>query len=688
MFRKAVPFSPIMDVAGFISEFVCDVEHRLDIEDMRENIRHYRRLEAELGYIQRKVDALEKICKQAEAVEVIKERLRVNEFLLDRARVAELEHTLQRMDEEIARDEARLQELIGVLERDDARLKQLRAQRDTWREEQARSDVFTTKQRLEDQQKLLETEYLAIRQSLQRQERLLLEVSSRWMATLADVRGSVSWFDHSPDGAALVAAHREFGNVGAALERACACINDAMRQLRKPYDLQGQGLLNLDVRACEVDLAGFEEAALRFSEASEDLQTIRRAIESALAAWREESKELQQVIAELKKGIKPYEPKVTSLQQVIADALREQTGEFVPVTIFAEALDIPNPTWHRAIEGYLHTQRFYLLVPPEHFQRALEVYDRVKRERRIYDVGLVDVGRILARKPDRLPGSLAEEVETDNPYARAYADYLLGRVMKCERVQDLRKHHTAITPDGMLYQNYVARQLDPKRWESLFIGKRALAQQLEQKTARLAEVDRHVETWTERGRRASGWARTAPLSEGDLRDVREAQEALMRIPPMQKELQRVIAELGALDLSYLLDLEKKIEHCEAQISEVEKHRDVVLREQAQVAEHVRRIAEERRPAVEAERAEAAGKIRNDYDEAFVSEQGNRNFSKSWRVYNRLLRYWRILVGRCRRTSPDDKVSSRNWCHCARTTTATFRLDSIFSGKTTKRMPRN
>ncbi len=108
-------------------------------------------------------------------------------------------------------------------------------------------------------------------------------------------------------------------------------------------------------------------------------------------------------------------------------------------------------TWQKAIEGYLHTQRFYLIVPPERFDEALRLYDAAKHAHKLFDVGLVDIAKVMAEEPVRLPGSLAEEIITDNPYAQAYADYLLGRVMKCDSVDELRKHRTGITRDGMLY---------------------------------------------------------------------------------------------------------------------------------------------------------------------------------------------------------------------------------------------
>ena len=56
----------------------------------------------------------------------------------------------------------------------------------------------------------------------------------------------------------------------------------------------------------------------------------------------------------------------------------------------------------------------------------------------MYGVGLVDIAAIMEKNPIGSEGSLAEEIETKNTFAKAYMDYLLGRVMKCDRVEQLR----------------------------------------------------------------------------------------------------------------------------------------------------------------------------------------------------------------------------------------------------------
>lgn len=73
--------------------------------------------------------------------------------------------------------------------------------------------------------------------------------------------------------------------------------------------------------------------------------------------------------------------------------------------------------------------------------------------------------------------------------ARTYVDYLLGRVIKCETIEELRSHKQAITSDCMLYQGYVLRKIDPKFYKYPVIGKKALEQQKQIKENELAKLE-------------------------------------------------------------------------------------------------------------------------------------------------------------------------------------------------------
>ncbi len=156
------------------------------------------------------------------------------------------------------------------------------------------------------------------------------------------------------------------------------------------------------------------------------------------------------------------------------------------VRVFADLLEVIEPEWQDAIEGYLNTQRFNLIVSPEVYDIAAEVYDRHKNE--IHTVALVNTG---ALEMDAIldENSLAAVVKSENRYALAYAREILNRVIRCKNVRELKAHSISITAGCMLYQGKAVRKIKPDVYRIPYIGKKALKKQLEIKMEELNNID-------------------------------------------------------------------------------------------------------------------------------------------------------------------------------------------------------
>ncbi len=74
-------------------------------------------------------------------------------------------------------------------------------------------------------------------------------------------------------------------------------------------------------------------------------------------------------------------------------------------------------------------------------------------------------------------------------------DYLLGRVMCCDTVEQLRGYRTAITDEGMLYQGYVARALRRDRMEDAFIGRHAVTLRIARLEEEANALKTEIEHW-------------------------------------------------------------------------------------------------------------------------------------------------------------------------------------------------
>jgi hypothetical protein len=81
---------------------------------------------------------------------------------------------------------------------------------------------------------------------------------------------------------------------------------------------------------------------------------------------------LKQQEIDLRGGGKPYEYSLVQVRNELQNRLSAKYGHPVEVMIFSDLIDIKNPKWTNAIEGYLGAQRFYLFVEGQYF---LDAYD-------------------------------------------------------------------------------------------------------------------------------------------------------------------------------------------------------------------------------------------------------------------------------------------------------------------------
>lgn len=640
LFRKAVPFQPIMNIAEFISEFVCDVKHELDIADMRENIRHYRRMEDELRLVQARVEALEEMRETFRGIDATRQKIRTYEYLLDRAQWAEAEGSLERLRTAREERERELEDVDAKLQEETAARNRAQTRRDELIEEKANSDVYQRQQLLQQRKKSLEVQFESIRGDGERQDRMLGDHGARWRAVAQGLSEAEGWFEEvrPVDGESPWPQRGGGGAEGEEPERrlwgsapfygqARRALGAALGRWPAPCGWRGHGLLDDPLPSVDAEAAA--EAAEHFQEASRLLQQARGVMQESVQGWGEEAQTLQRAIRELEQGIKQYDPKVLQLKQLLAQGL-EKDGLPADVHIFADLLEVRDPSWQVAIEGYLYTQRFYLIVAPEAFTPALRLYDRLKSERRLFGVGLVDIEQVMREAPERRPGSLAEEIETDHPLARAYADFLLGRVMKCDHVDELRQHRTAITREGMLYQNYVARQLDPSRWATLYIGKRAIQQQLEQKRQRFGRVETWLGAFRPRLAKVEQWAVEPVPTRSELEGLAEFERRLPELPQLREDYRRVLDEFGGLDLLVLARIEEAIARCEDELKRREQELERLRDRRGRLSEQRERLLNEEIPRAEKDLEERRQWVLSQYDPDFRNEVGEPRFEQEWK----------------------------------------------------------
>lgn len=213
-----------------------------------------------------------------------------------------------------------------------------------------------------------------------------------------------------------------------------------------------------DVLGGEVSVSNLEK--LRKGIRS-TLELIDEELDSLNESIREVAKELaekKEMVEDLKNDRKPYRKELKSARAQLQSELSRQYGRTIHVEIFADLFDITDEKWKDAIEGRLGRIKHSLVTAPQYALDAAKIFRRMKR-REYEEVDLINTAAIKRDEPQAEEGTLYEAVKTEEVYVDMCLRRYLGRIHKCETVEELHEVRDGVTPDCYSYSNYIFRHL-------------------------------------------------------------------------------------------------------------------------------------------------------------------------------------------------------------------------------------
>ena len=560
MMKKAVSFRPIVDIQKFITENICDIPEKPDIEAMQQNIRDYKRHEMLAQRQEEKLSALQEIGKLYREMNQAIDRWRVQSFLvlwshkeLVQAQIDRRELEKQDCAADLVSTEKAIETLTTQIEQKESRRRELDLAC-------AQSSVFQEEERLRNQKQMLLDEQKKLMQDLQ--------------ALTVEIKRDALWWNE------LCRAVLEWNS-----EEVLGPVQDAAEEVLKTFKLFTAG--NYEIFSHS--LTPFEEVQQAVAALSNAIRNARYKVQDHIAELRTWKDEKNSALANLRKNIKDYPRGLLQFKERLANELEKQAGCAVRIDILADVLELADERWRGAVEGYLNAQKFYLLVDPAYYQDALSIFDRIKNEFGS-SFGLVDIGKLREReKMSPWDDSLAKKVETENMLARSYIDYLLGRVVCCNTAAQLRKHRTAITADGMLYQGYVARVIRRELMDDAFIGRRAVSLRISRLQEELAQIEAELRHWAPILQLLSKQKEPLFTQYFVQSTVVEKQNAYLRGIEINGEISSIDEQLSKLDLLWLDEQRKTIALLGDEIVVLNKDKETKVLQIGQYKERIRQL---------------------------------------------------------------------------------------------------
>ena len=526
LFKRAIPFKMNIRLEDFVKEYIC-MEQDIHIDDMQEGAMLYGRMCRKIEATMQEIEELKQISAQYQVMEEKKKELLNCRYRMDKLTILQLEQTIEEMQQrvenwkkDVVLQNESLTELLQVKENYEKEYGEINEQ-----------IAGTGYARLEEQLKSLEENLSLLERS-----------KNKWDGICARLNG---WED----------------------------IDIVSNQIL--WDIE---------KFKEGTITGEEIERLKRSlvEVQKEAEKDRQEASSEIRSMNKEADVLEKELTELKLGKKAYPRELELARSEIARKLSEQTGKNIQVRIFADLIDIKDETWRNAIEGYLSWNKLALIVEPAYVKQAMEVYETLD-EKRFFRVSLVDTEKLMQEDWRVKDNALAEEVEAKEPYVRAFVDFLLGNVIKCTSVDELRQCKIGVTADCLLYQSYQLRRLNPDNYKKhVYIGEKSKKQRQKELAASLEKLEQDRAEYRERETEAKNI-----LAQEFLNDTVEEYQNLISDLSEKKEkekqkakTEKKMAEIGAGTVEILKkqaeeihekqkDLEDKIDDLKYQIRKKE-----------------------------------------------------------------------------------------------------------------------
>jgi hypothetical protein len=289
------------------------------------------------------------------------------------------------------------------------------------------------------------------------------------------------------------------------------------------------------------------DAELSAIEAERAVLASRRAeIDMKRAETEAAVSDLAAELADLEKGLLRYPSASARLKA-------ELEGKGIPCWIFADQVEVSEAPWQNAVEGWLNTLRFAVLVEPGRFRDALGIYDALPKD--VAGVALPNLEKM--RRAAVRPGSLAAVVATDSPYARIYADFVLGDVMRAT-LDTLKDYDKSVTAECMSYSRFTATRMKEDAYSRWYLGRAARERRVASLKAELEGLRAASLSLEKAAREAAERDESLRRAYGGLHEMKGLSEARDRAAALPAEIAAVDADIAAVDLSGVRDLEQRI----------------------------------------------------------------------------------------------------------------------------------
>ena len=390
-------------------------------------------------------------------------------------------------------------------------------------------------------------------------------------------------------------------------------LQDRLRALRLASEQElptAQGLLNrdwIDSSPLESQLdrvQAVQQASNRLLELLHDasLQQDRRSLRDQVIQERDRREralsQLEHQLERKKLEIEALEAAQVSYPDYVTVALKAIRSQCpqADARVLCDYVEVTDPEWQSAIEGYLGGARFGIVVEPQYEAEAMRIVrqlpGRQNRARVLQgSKAREDADKLASLLPKN---SIMQVLKCSHAIVKSYLIASYGKVERVDSAEELARSPRGVTRDGMGSSGYSMYRCDIADSELVF-GQGARERALKAKQEELDQLYGQLQS------ASAGYQEVRQLL-ADLDQIRPLQyaEVLNQLADSQRQLHQAQEALRQLDLSDFENLEQELAEAqqayralEEAISQLHKDNGQNQEKLAQVDAQIRLLADRR-----------------------------------------------------------------------------------------------
>lgn len=610
LLKKATSFSPITDITTFITEYVCDEQENVDLDAMQQNIFQYKSLESEANQMELRIGKLNEIEDLYYKYLQTQQDIKLCSYIIEKIECQISQDRIYNYKTQVESFNKRLNEIDLELKENEANKDELSRKKVDLIKSKANNDVYKITSDLLDEKKELEDKI----KELNSLKNVISSNINNYANSFMSMANTLSLNLESLD---LNLFDEDKANEIRELKENADYVIDESKSLLEQLKSGINYIREDNLKSWRTAVISFKNLISAFCVSF--AKTIRN-LENKLSSYKHD-------LESMKIGVKPYEQSLTSIKRELENQLQLKYNKKIEVNIFADLIDIDDKSWSNAIEAFMHNQKFNLFIEPKYYFDAYKILKVLLEKYHYYGTSLVDQEKIINANFKAENGSLAEEIISDHEGAIAYTNFLIGRLYKCQNIEEARDSLNGITKDCDLYRNYTLSKINPKLYRESYIGRNIGAKEIEAKQREINALSEQIVSFKQLFNLVNQINTLEVINTNEINSTLEDIKSLHEVKGLESSLDYINSELSKHDTLEISSLDKRIDAIDEDIKLLDKELTDLNIEKGNLINSIKVLKEEKIINEQSILDERNSRLLNNFSATFISETALPVFEK-------------------------------------------------------------